>query len=643
MFNIKFAKFVAILFAVSIVAVPLNAAATVWTKSGTRGLASQPNVQVPATTGKWQDYNPAVLYPKTAQLPMQYITLMDGTRLAAYVTLPADANGNAVAGQFPTVLVISDYSVTLGRTIGQPTSIFLGDADPYIVQHGYATVSIDARGTGNSNGTWDAWGSSQGDYSQIVTWVTQQGFTNGSIAVRGASDLGIQAMFAAGTGNPAIKAVFAVVPMGDSYRDTVFPSGVGNLFFMSTWLSLTTIINTVNPGLLSDPAQFAPVVLDHLQNAFLNFQVPVFTRAVLGDPTLVYDGPFWTTRSPIEKASQIKAPTFIVGSVHDVFQRGEPLLYEQLKNRVTSKLVIWPGTHIDAAMSTISAQGSYGLPPFNHVELQWYDRYLKGIQNGADQLPAVTQYVIGQNKMATSLDWPSPAATPARYYLQSGGTLTTSTPPLLGMPRSLFQTPFSGVCSISTAQWSLGILGLVPLPCLSNDQATEAFNLVYETAPFAADHYINGPIEADIWMSTTGVAGTLSVRVDDVDSSGTATPISNGLMSLSGRAVDTIRSRTLNGQSIQPWHPFTLAKVQAVVPNIPMKVPVEIFPTSALLKAGHKLRVAVGPSNLPEGVPTGFEGLLGLVPGVMTVYSDSAHPSSIVVPQVPGSSFTMIP
>ena len=70
--------------------------------------------------------------------------------------------------------------------------------------------------------------------------------------------------------------------------------------------------------------------------------------------------------------------------------------------------------------------------------------------------------------------------------------------------------------------------------------------------------------------------------------------------------------------------------------NIVM-VPVEIFQTSALIAKGHSLRVSVGASDLPQGVPP-VPTLLQSLAGVLTIYSDAEHPSSVVIPVVPASA-----
>lgn len=613
-----------------------------WTTSGTRDALAQSSVTVPTANTQWQDYDREEVYPNTV-MTREYVTMPDGTKLAAYVTLPADENGEAIDEPLPTILVISDYNTELGNLLPAKLGTFMGAADPYMVKRGYASVTFDGRGTGNSEGTWDAWGSSQQDYEPIIDWVVAQPWTDGNIGVRGVSDLSINALFAAETGHPAIKAVFALEPIGDAYRDTAVTGGNPNTFFLTWWFTLTTMMNTLNIDMFTDPETALPIVQDHLLDALTEFQLPMMLQAIKGEDEVVYDGPFWETRSPIKRIDNIQAPTFLVGAVDDLFQRGVPAMYERLKDRVETKMIILPGTHIEGAFMTTGLLDTHGLPAFNHIELQWFDKYLKGMDSGAEFQPNTTQFFKGLDKLAVTSDWPAPEAEAQRYYLTRNGKLDDDKQSFWSLPRTLYDTGIPDLCNPSAAQWSLGILGFIPIPCFENNNMAGMFNLLYETRTFDGDYAINGPMQANIWLSVSNFAGSLSVRVDDIDPDGNATPISSGLINLKARAIDKSRSRELNGKRIQPWHPFTKEAEKSVLPGDVMKVQLEIFPTSAVVKAGHKLRVAVGPNNLPQGVSGGVDGLLQALPGTMTVYNSKNRPSNIVIPTVPMNSMTVVP
>ena len=603
-----------------------------WTTLGTRSAQSAPQSTITSNAGaKWVDYNPDVLYPKTVTMNNQFITMKDGVKLAASVTLPADASGKAIAGKFPTILTQTGYNKDIGAFVPA-----LGGANPYLVQHGYAHVVVDTRGTGRSEGEWTAFGDAeQADYYPTVDWVSQQSFCDGRIGLYGASLLAITAMLTAEKQHPALKAAFPIVPMGDGYRDIVFTGGQVNAGFIPLWLVLVSGLSVLDLSFYQDPAEALQAELQHVLGAVTNFQVPLLLKAVAGDPNTAYDGDFWMQRSPIENTPKIQVPTFIVGGLHDIFQRGEPNLYEQLKNHVPAKMLLGPWTHVQAALG----QGlpADGVPVLDHIALQWFDQYEKGMDVGADKLPNVTQYLYGQGHFVTAQDWPNPQASAQQWYLHSDKSLSTTAPGAGDAAIKMPQEPLQGICSESTAQWTAGLLGLLSLPCFTNDNLAESLETKYDTAAMTQDFYINGPIMADLWISTTAADAGVVVRVDDVGTDGKAFALTNGIQTASLRMVDSSRSRYLDGQMIQPWHAFTKDSIQKVGSGNLVEVQVEIFPTSAVIQTGHKLRIAVGASDFPHGLPP-LPDLVQSILGVLSVYSDAAHPSKVVLPVVPVSA-----
>ncbi len=621
---------------------PSNAASATsgWTTLGSPNTLSVAAVPITANSNSvggsangWTDYNPPARYPGMVTLGRQFITMADGTRLAAIVSLPADASGKAIAGSFPAILVQTPYNAAFSGATADPVN---GAAVPYMAQHGYAQVMVDVRGTGESGGQFSLFGSAeQDDYSPTVDWVSRQPWCDGRVGLFGASYLGITALLTAAQQHPAVRSVFAVVPAADPYRDLAFMGGEPNDEFVPLVLLLITGFGLIDPNILNDPAQGVQTILQHLENAIATFQVPLLLKAQLGDPAVVYDGGFWQTRAPLDHASTIRVPTFIVGGLHDVFQRGEPLLYEAIKHQTTAKLLIGPWTH--AQSGTGVGLPMDGVPVFDHIELQWFDQYVKGLDTGAARLPNVTQYVYGHNHYVTASDWPHPLAQAQRLYLHGDNSLSATDPGQGEVPVSVVQDPLQGVCAQSTSQWMAGYLGLLPLPCFSYDNDAETLEAKYDTAPMSQDYYINGPILADLWISTTAQDADLIVRVDDVDPAGRAFAVSAGLQGASARAIDSTRSRSLDRQPIQPWHPYTQAAMQPVGSGRLVEVQVEVFTTSALIQAGHRLRIAVGASSAPPSIPP-LPDLLQTLIGVLSVHSDAAHPSSAVLPVVPASA-----
>ncbi|MCU1372907.1 MAG: peptidase, partial [Actinomycetia bacterium] len=287
--------------------------------------------------------------------------------------------------------------------------------------------------------------------------------------------------------------------------------------------------------------------------------------------------------------------------------------------------LLGPWTHIAAG----NGLPRDGVPTVDALRLQWFDQHVRGIDAHTSCIPKVTQFVRGPDRYQSSTTWTVPGLRPERVYLRGDGSLSPTKGAAGEGGRQYVQLPVTGACSRSTAQWLIGAIDQTP--CASDNRADEAANLTYTSAPVTKATTINGPIEADVWLHTTAPDASVSVAVSDVAPDGSSRGLTNGLLLASRRAVDPTRSRTLGGQSIQPWHPFTKASVLPVPPGAPLLLPIEVFPTSATLLPGHRLRITIAPYDVPHALPPA-PALLGTFGGVVTILSDAAHPSSVVFP-----------
>ena len=292
-------------------------------------------------------------------------------------------------------------------------------------------------------------------------------------------------------------------------------------------------------------------------------------------------------------------PTFIVGGLHDIFQRGEPLLYERLKNRVPTRLLIGPWTHTTVgeraaratacrrstrsrcAGSTTTSRGwtrTCGDPEGDAVHLG------RGALRDADRLAAIQ---ASRRRGSTS----APA-----------GSLAASRPSLRRRRRASSRTRCRACARSRTSQWSAGLLA--PVPCTTDNRLDEANGAILHDAaaragPAALRPALRQPLGDDD-RERRGRQRPRDRRRAGRDLDGA----DGGWLAGSFRAVDRARSRYVNGQLLQPWHPFTRESVLAVMPGAPIELPVEIFPTNAVSsRPGHSLRIAVGPNDFPHAVP----------------------------------------
>ena len=609
-------------------------------------------------------YHRAADYPRVHIAPMAYIPISSGQQLGMRLTLPADEQGNPLPGPFPVILVQSGYNIGLMSVAAAPGGVLLGIPDSYLVRRGYAMVSVDVIGGGISQGGWELFGAKeQTGYGDTVDWVKAQPWSNGDIGVAGASYMGITSLFTAQQRPDDIKAVFASVPLGDAKRGIVGTGGLLNGVFMGEWMTMTHLTSTQNvPLMLMQPALMPQVMaatqehIEHMDEYYL----PLIEKAITGDPELAYDSPFWRVRSPLENMDRIQAPTIITGALNDLFQRDAPLLYESLKDRVDTRLMLFDGDHLSNFIQVIP--GTEKTSPLLHVMLQWFDKHLKGLDSGTESIPPVTQYVKHYQQgnwqgFITAQDWPHPAAEPQRWYLHGDGGLSQQMPFMEEQTRTMEAAPFADYdygksddggflklditpndgseCSLSYVQWTLGVAGLTSIkPCFWDHRKLEANALNYETAAMSEDYVIAGPLQADLWISSTVSDAVISVRVEEVLSSGRVVPITNGLLLASMRAVDESRSRYVLGEMVQPYHFLTQEHEQLLTPGEVVQLQVEVFPTSAMIRAGSRLRVSISPSNQAQGV-------LNLVQrehvqgGVTSIHHSDEYPSSLMVLSVP--------
>jgi hypothetical protein len=566
---------------------------------------------------------------KTSNVP---VTMSDGVVLYADVVQPADSSGKALPGRYPVLLTQTPYNKNAPS---------LNMEDDYLVEHGYVQVIADARGTGASEGTWDSFGPrEQQDGYELAEWTRTQSWSDGAIGLHGGSYGAINQFLTAELQPPGVKAAFPVVPMSDAYRDVTFAGGQIDSSFIPSWLGLVTGLGLVPATYTpNDPAEAAKVLVQHTGGA-LSFQASQVLDSSTGG-NAAYDGPFYRVRSPIERIGRVRIPTFVVGGWFDLFQRGEPLLYQALRRHgVPTRLLMGPWYHITAG----SGLPSSGIPSLDDLELRWMNHYVKGLpdpglenkRGATDTIAPVTYYENGSGKWRTANRWYAPDVTFKALHLtgpaspQSPGGLSAATAPAAQSPDTLLPNPATGPCSRSTVQWTAGAGS--GTPCETDNRANDATSLSYDL-PLTQNLHLLGPMTARLWIGSTGGRDSLvTARVEDVGSDGTATQMSAGWCTISLRALDQSKTVYSNGLMTMPYHPFTQASVLPVPSDgSPVEVDVEIYPTGWDLLPGHKLQLTLQTADAPHLTAT-LPQELNSVGATLSIYHDPAHDSELVVP-----------
>lgn len=589
-----------------------------------------------AATKAWKPR--AQQYANTVTEKDVAIPMSDGTILRGDVLRPADASGKAINKRFPVIVTITAYNKSILSSAGG-----LGGASPdYLVKRGYVQLTVDARGTGSSEGTWQAFSARENkDGGEIMTWAhsSSRPWSNGNTGMSGPSYMGISQLWAAAAQPPGLKAIFPQVPGADVYRDVVASGGQVDVGFIPLWMGLVTATGIIPPAVTAtDPQSGLTALLQHLAGAG-TFTLPLLVSA-LGGGEPAYDGPFYTERSLINVINKVKVPAFFVSGEYDLFQRGTPLLFENLNQRkIPTKMIVGPWDHLQASGGTGLDKAGHGT--LAELQLRWFDHYVKGVKDTTldSDIANLTYYQqgtgawtksrawVGSNIRATSLKLSGSSSTGGAAGSLTPGKVTAGTSDVLPIP-------VAGLCTRSASQWTAGILNLAlpNNPCLTDNSLNDKTGVVFETAGATTPLTLQGPINARLWTSSIGGDGMLSVSLSDVAPDGKVSRLTGGWQVLSHRALDKKKSRYVDGKILQPFHPFTKAAQKKLASGEVAPVDVEIFPTAAQIKPGHKLRLAVQAFDIPHLLPT-LPDLLGTLT-VMKIHNSAAYPSELTIPTV---------
>ncbi|MEU5853281.1 CocE/NonD family hydrolase [Saccharopolyspora shandongensis] len=577
-------------------------------------------------------------YPATATETDVSIPMSDGVALRGDVQRPADSDGRPVDGRFPVLLTITAYNKAVPDG---PASAALGDPG-YFVKRGYVQVTVDARGTGGSGGSWAAFSARENtDAGEIVDWAAspERPWSSGSVGMHGASYLGISQLFAAADRPAGLKAIFPQVPAADTYRDVVASGGALDVGFIPLWLGLVTGTGLIPPAYgAGGPDNALQMYLSRVQGA-TGFTAPMLLSATLGLDS-AFDGPFYAERSPINVVDRIDVPTFLVGGEYDLFQRGTPMVFDRLRERgVPVKMIFGPWDHLQG--STGAGIGEAGHGTLQELQLRWFDRYVRGLPDPAldADIPPLTWHEINSGEWHHAQGWIDEQR--ATTFRLSG----TSFP---GVPGKLVAddaeqgqstvapVPVSGLCTRSADQWTAGLPNAVGISRLCEDNRwNDLSGAVFETDPVAQPLRMRGPINARLYTSTPTGNGMLSVSVSSVSPTGEVNRLTGGWQVLSHRALDESRSRYLDGQLIQPYHPFTKDAQNLLQPGEIAPIDVEVFPTGAVIPPGHRLRISVQAFDVPHLLPTLRDLPAALSP--LTIHNSAQHPSQITLPVIPSA------
>jgi uncharacterized protein len=594
-------------------------------------------------------------YPRRYRFSNIAIRMSDGAVLSADLTLPGDRTG-PVAGPLPLVLNFTPYNKMLQRFSGGSRTRALGNwigpsnrkhftgrdllhtlaggglaaslVNPTLVSRGYAYLMVDVRGSGTSTGKWDFFGETeQRDYLEVLRWVCEQSWCNGKLAVTGISYGALVALIIAGLQPDGLAAIFSIEGGEDPVRELGITGGVPSPF-MGIWLVSVNVLKWIpSIGGLIKTGAWRQYLRDRVQAPFSWCRHALQIALVENHPDIFLNA-MWANR--LAQLDEITVPTWIHGGWHDVYNRSNFRIYDRIATAPGAKQVVVDDSYHNAPGSGFGASDA---PQYlDELQCAWFDRWLKGIDNGIDRYGPITVRRLGGGWVSHDR-YPDPAAKVGRLYLsaEAGGSAQHA-----GIDASLVaeapdhkqRLPVparrNSIRSNNTAIISIGLATLLGRAFGCDDRHAEATAVTFTTEPFDADVVLSGPLNLHLWVEAEGSDTFWSVTVTDVEPTGVSAAISRGALLSSLRAIDEAASTYVDGELLVAEHPFTAESVLPVVPGQPFDVDIDINPTEAVIRAGHRLRVTVSRASFPRHF---FSRSQRRKIKGQTIIIDPAHPS----------------
>jgi uncharacterized protein len=497
------------------------------------------------------------------------IPLSDGVHLAADLFLPKASD--------PVPCLVSYYPYHKDDLIGA----LFDHPNRYFAARGYASLLVDLRGLGNSDGAaWDVGDAREAtDGAEIVEWAAAQPWCDGAVGMWGMSYGGITSFKTAAVNPPHLKAIVPMCGGLDHYHDIVHPGGCFNcLGILGGWGPFMTAMNVMPPMHQDSEGRWYRIWMERLEAARAPYIMPYQQHPDFDD--------YWKAKTV--QGERITIPSFLIGAWRDIFPEAMVRAYERIQG--PKRLLMGPWMH---EMPDLAA---FAQVDYLAEMLRWWDCWLKRAANGVSEEPPVAIYVQGQG-WRFEPEWPISRTKQMTAYLaasEGGGTMEANAPagarqveyvadPTVGVMAGLWDPTGTGVG-------------------LPQDQTADDLRSLQFTGDALAEPLeITGSPEAIIHLAVEGADEVhLVVKLCDVAPDGKSALVTTGWQ--------MIPARTAEGN--------------------PIEVHVALWATSYAVPAGHRLRLSVSCSDFPRIWPSRTNPRIRLATGGST-------PSAIKLPTIP--------
>lgn len=538
------------------------------------------------------------------------IPARDGVELAADVLLPPGD------GPFPTVMVRTPYS--RGRWLGNPKGW------ARLVDFGYAFVTVDMRGRGDSDGEWRPRVKDPEDAYDAIEWAAAQPWSTGRIGMVGSSYEGLTQWWSV-LERPPHLACIAPFAVGHSRQERVsYGTGVASQYRM-WWTSLMIGRTMQYAGAPSWEASAMHTPLATLDDAY-GLSRSAWRRYVTGE----IDFPGWDAVLDADDYAAIDIPVLVgVGWWDDQDTLLAWRALQRARSAADCRLLIGPWDHPGNVAPRPVLGGvdvsAGAIDTIAHIE-RFLARHLRDEEAPLASEPRCRVFLTGANRWDPVDDWPDPRAVEAPWYLSSAGDarglrgdgVLLDRPGAAGRDRYVFD-PARPTRDLSDMGAFIGADPPLDRRYLQRRDDT----LVYTSASLADPLRVSGRFRVRLFVSSDRPDTDLFVTVTDVHPDGRV--IGTAPTNILGGAL---RLRYRNGP-----------EPELLDPGEVVEVTVDGWWMHHEFAAGHRIRLSIASSNFPlaaRNAGTGGHWAQDevLLPQTNTVHHGVPTPSELLLPIV---------
>jgi putative CocE/NonD family hydrolase len=542
------------------------------------------------------------------------------------VSLVADVYRPVSEEKFPVLLERTPYNRTGATRMANE-----------LASHGYIVVLQDTRGRFESGGEFYPFRNESADGFDTVEWAAKLDQSNGKVGMFGGSYVGATQMLAAMAAPPHLISIFPFVTASEYYDGWTYQNGAFMQWFASSWAS-GLAIDTLRRQAETSQAPKEWVNQLPLQDYKLLKAPAVSLLAPYFRDWLSHerDDVYWQQWRVSDHYSGMTVMGLHAGGWHDLFLKGSIKNYTGLlkqaataEARAGQRLIVGPWAH-----TPTSSLGKVGDVVFGKdavlditaTALKWFDYTLKGVKNDFSSGTPVRLFIMGDNVWRDELEFPLARTQYTKYYLHStrgangiagDGVLSLAAP---GTDRKdeFEYDPQNPVPTIG-GRLCCG-QAIPPGPGDQRPNETRPDVLVFSTPPLTEDTEVTGFVSVELYASTSAVDTDFTALMVDVDQSGYARFLTDGV----------VRARYRESTK-QP---------SEVMPGKIYRYSIDLWATANVFKAGHRIRLYVSSSNFPRfnrNLNTGEDIIASsrFVRAHQIIYHDREHSSALILPVIP--------